>query len=81
MEASTSYDDKQGLLKKQNNFLEPIWQAGPILPSTLVDFVDSVEKESKQEVFIELDDCDVCIEEKESADFLTDQSSSYLFLW
>ena len=41
MEALNPYNDKQGLLKNQNNFLEPIWLAGPILPSALVDIVDS----------------------------------------
>ena len=40
MKAPTLYDDKQGLLKYQNNLLEPIWQVGPIFPSALVDIVD-----------------------------------------
>ena len=69
VEVPTLYDDKQGLLKNPNNFLEPIRQVGPILPSYLVDFVHSVEQESEQKVFIELGDFDVCIEEKEDADF------------
>ena len=72
IEASNSYDDKQGWLKNQNNLLEPIWQVGPILPSAMVDIVDSVEHEREQEVFIELDDFDDCIEENEDADFSTD---------
>ena len=66
------YDDKQGWLKKQHNLYEPICQVGPILPSALVDIVDSVEQEREQEVFIELDDLDTCIEGKENADFSTD---------
>ena len=71
MEVPTPHDDNQGLLNNQNNFLEPIWQEGPILRSALVDIVDSVEQESEQKVFIELNDFDVCIEEKD-ADFSTD---------
>ena len=58
MEIPTPYDDNQGLLNNQTNFLEPIWQVGPILPSALIDVVDSVE-ESEQKVFIELNNFDV----------------------
>ena len=77
IEAPNPYDDKQGWLKNQNNFLEPIWQAGPILPSAFVDIADSVEQEREQEVFIELEYFDVCIEEKEDADFSTNWWSSH----
>ena len=49
-----------------------MWQVGLILPSGLVDIVDSVEQESEGKVFIELDDFDDCIEVKEDADFSTD---------
>ena len=61
--------------------MEPIWQVGPIPPTALVNIVDSLEQESEQEVLIELDDIDDCIEEKEDADCTTDWWSSYLFLW
>ena len=70
-EAPNPYDDKQGWLKTQNNFLERIWQVGPILPSALVDIVNTVEQEHKQEVFIKLDDFNDFIE-NEDADFSTD---------
>ena len=72
VEVPTPYDDKQGLFKNKNNFLEPIWQVGPILPSALVDIADSAEQESEQKVCIELDDFDVFIEEKEDVDSSTD---------
>ena len=41
-------------------------------PGGLPTLVDSVEQEREQEVFIELDDFDDCIEEKKDTDFLTD---------
>ena len=34
IEAPNLYNDKQGWLQNQNNLLKPIWQVGPILPST-----------------------------------------------
>ena len=30
IEAPNPYDDKQGWLKNQNNFLEPIWHVDPL---------------------------------------------------
>ena len=41
-------------------------------PGGLRALVDNLEQERKQEVFIELDDFDDCIEVKENTDFLTD---------
>ena len=69
IEASNPYDGKQGWLKNHTNLLEAIWQVGPILPSALLNIVDSVEQEHEQEVLIELNDC---FEEKKDADFSTD---------
>ena len=68
----TAYDDKQGWFKNQNNLLEPTWQVGPILPSASVDIENRVEQEREQEVFIELDNFDDCIEKEEDADYSTD---------
>ena len=39
IEAPNPYDDKQGLLKNQNNLLEQIWQVGPTFPRALVVLV------------------------------------------
>ena len=72
IKAPNAYDNKQGWLKNQNNLLEPIWQVGSFRRSALVDVIDSAEQKREQEVFIELDDFDYCIEEKEDADFSTD---------
>ena len=41
IEAANLYDDEQSWLKNQINRSEPIWQVGPIFPSTLEDIVDS----------------------------------------
>ena len=41
IEAPNPYDEKQGWLKDQNHFLAPIWFVRPILPSGLVDIVNS----------------------------------------
>ena len=41
-------------------------------PGELPTLVDSIEQEREQEVFIELDDFDDCIEQKEDTDILTD---------
>ena len=70
IEAPTPYHNKQGWLKNQNNFLEPIREVGPILPSALINIICSVEREPENEVFIELDDFGNWIE-KEDADFST----------
>ena len=72
IETSNSYDDKQGWFKNQNYLLEPTWQVGPILPSASVDIENRVEQEREQEVFIELDNFDDCIEKEEDADYSTD---------
>ena len=42
IEAPDPYDDKQDWLKNQNSLLEPIWQVELLLPSALVDIVNSV---------------------------------------
>ena len=49
-------------------------------PGGLPTRVDSVEEEREQEAFLELDDFDDCIEEKEDTNFLTDWWSRYLSL-
>ena len=41
-------------------------------PGGLPTLVDSVEQERELEVFIELDEFDDCIEEKENTDFVSD---------
>ena len=45
---------------------------GQGLPGELLTLVDSVEQEREQEAFIEVDDFDDCIEEKEDIEFLKD---------
>ena len=42
---------------------DPSWRTPPL--------IHRVEQESEQEVFVELDDFDDCIEEKEDADYST----------
>ena len=74
---------------KNNAVLEPRkehfqgllgFQAQKGRPGRLPTLVDSIEQESEQEVFIELDDFDDCIEDEEDTDFLMDWWSSYLSL-
>ena len=61
IKAPNPYEGKQGWLKNQNNLLEPISEVVTILPSALVEIIDSVEQEREQEGFIDTEkkDADV----------------------
>ena len=63
IESPNPWDDKQGWTKSPNQVMEPIWQIGPILPSSLVDILEGVQ--SAEEEFTEVEQFEDYIEEKD----------------
>jgi len=59
------YDDGQGWRRTTEGVLEPVWSCGPVLPTSLVDILHTVDCEEEEgEVF----DFDSCIEHVDSDD-------------
>lgn len=43
------FDDNQGWEKNEEGLLEPIWSCGPILPTSLVDLLQSFDDENSDD--------------------------------
>ena len=63
IESPNPWDDKQGWTKGPNQVIEPIWQIGAILPSSLVDILEGVQ--SAEEEFTEVEQFEDYIEEED----------------
>ena len=54
------YDPEQGWKKTEEGILEPVWSCGPILPPSLIDWVEKtveeVEEEEEEEEEIDYDE-------------------------
>ena len=53
------YDEGQGWMRTDEGVLEPMWSSGPVLPTSLIDLLDTgdhEEEEEEEEDFIESDD-------------------------
>lgn len=54
------FDEQQGWEKNKEGFLEPVWSCGPILPTSLVDLLqsfDDEESDDEEDYSTEYEEC------------------------
>ena len=66
-EKPNSYDEGQGWIKTEEGLLEPLWSCGPVLPTSLVDLLETIDDQEEAETDRE-------DEETDSSDFSSDES-------
>lgn len=66
-EKPNPYDEGQGWIKTEEGMLEPLWSCGPVLPTSLVDLLETIDDQEEAE-----DNCED--EETDSFDFDSDES-------
>ncbi|KAK2183014.1 hypothetical protein NP493_328g05006 [Ridgeia piscesae] len=49
LEKPKSYDDGQGWMRTEDGVLEPVWSCGAVLPNSLVDLLDTGNREEEEE--------------------------------
>ncbi|KAK2189067.1 hypothetical protein NP493_115g02000 [Ridgeia piscesae] len=49
LEKPKPYDDEQGWIRTEDGVLEPVWSCGPVLPNSLVDLLDTGDREEEEE--------------------------------
>ena len=49
LEKPNSYVDGQGWIWPDDIVLEPVWSCGPVLPNSLVDLLDTGDREEEEE--------------------------------
>jgi hypothetical protein len=50
LEKPKPYDERQGWIRTDQGVLEPLWSRGPVLPTSLVDFLTTGDREAEDEV-------------------------------
>ena len=48
LEKLKPYDDGQGWVRTEDRVLEPVWSCGPVLPNSLVDLLDTGDRENEE---------------------------------
>uniref|UniRef100_UPI0035902182 uncharacterized protein isoform X2 n=1 Tax=Myxine glutinosa TaxID=7769 RepID=UPI0035902182 len=49
LEKPKPYDEGQGWMRTDEGVLKPVWSCGPVLPTSLVDLLDTGEREQEEE--------------------------------
>ena len=56
LEKPNLYDDGQGWIWTEDGVLEPVWSCGTALPNSLVDFLDTGDRDDEEEEEEEIED-------------------------
>ena len=56
LEKPNPYDDGQGWIRTEDGMLEPVWSCGSALPNSLVDFLDTGDRDDEEEEGDDLED-------------------------
>ena len=56
LETPKHYDDEQGWINTEDGLLEPVWHCSPVLPNSLVDLLDTGDREEVDGEEFDIDD-------------------------